>query len=265
VLLAVFAHGPALADDAALRVCVDPDNLPYSHADGRGYEPALAQWLAAQLHRPLQLQWQPLRRGLVRKTLGAGVCDVLLTVPQGLERVLTTRPYYRSGYVFATRADDPAPLASFSDPRLATLRIGVQLVGDDGAASPPGHVLARYGAVQHVVGYTVDGGSAADAGAPAGQRIAQALQRHELDAALVWGPQIGWYAAQVQPPLQLQPAQPPADARQLPFSYAMALAVRRGDTGLRDALQAALEARRADIDALLRAHGVPLLPLDATP
>jgi mxaJ protein len=260
LLVGGSARGADAAD--ALRVCVDPDNLPYSHADGRGYEPALARLLAAELQRPLQLQWQPMRRGSVRKTLGERVCDVLISAPVGWDRVLTTRPYYRSSYVFVARGDDARPLRSFDDARLAALRIGVQLIGDDGAASPPGHALARRGATARVVGYTVDGGSGDGAGSgTAAERIVDALQRRELDAALVWGPQVGWFAQRAVPPLALTVARPP-DGPALPFEFSIALAVRKADAALRDRLQAALEARRAQIDALLDAYGVPRLPLE---
>ena len=245
-----------------LRVCVDPDNLPYSQAGGAGYEPALARLLADELKLPLQLHWQPMRRGLVRKTLGDGVCDALLTVPQGLDRLLTTRAYYRSSHVLLTRQADPAPLRSLDDPRLPQLRIGVQLIGDDLAASPPGHALVQRGAVARVVGYTVDGGSAQDADdgqGPAAQRMAAALARGQLDAGLAWGPQAGWFAAQAQPPLALQVLAAPAGLG-LPFEFGMAVGVRRGETAWRDRLQAALDARQADIDALLDRWHVPRVP-----
>ena len=254
---------PGAVLPSTLRVCVDPDNLPYSQADGSGYEPALARLLADELKLPLQLHWQPMRRGLVRKTLGDGVCDALLTVPKGLDRLLTTRAYYRSSHVLLTRADDPAPLRSLDDPRLPALRVGVQLIGDDLAASPPGHALLQRGAVARVVGYTVDGGSAEDAGTgPAGQRMAAAVAGGQLDAAFVWGPQAGWFAAQTQPPLSLQVIPTPPGLG-LPFEFGMAIGVRRGETGWRDRLQAALDARQADIDALLDRWQVPRLAAPA--
>ena len=244
---------------STLRVCIDPDNLPYSQAGGSGYEPALAQLLADELKLPLQLHWQPMRRGLVRKTLGEGVCDALLTVPQGLDRLLTTRAYYRSSHVLLTRADDPAPLRSLDDPRLPSLRVGVQLIGDDLAASPPGHALLQRGAVARVVGFTVDGGSAQapdDGIGPAAQRMVAAVARGQLDAALAWGPQAGWFAAQSRPPLALQVLSAPPGLG-MPFEFGMAIGVRRGETAWRDRLQAALEARQAEIDALLDRWQVP--------
>ncbi len=254
VAAAVHAAGEAPLP-TALRVCVDPDNLPYSHADGRGYEPRVARILADELNLPLQLHWQPMRRGIVRKTLAAHECDVLMSVPKGLERVLTTRPYYRSSYVFVTRADDPQPLHSFDDPRLAQLRVGVQLVGNDLAATPPGHALVRQGAVKQVVGYTVDGGSGEGEG-PAAQRMAAALAAGRLDAVLAWGPQAGYFARQSAVPLRVWPAVAP-EGLGLPFDFGMAVAVRKDDVALRDRLQAALEARADEIAAVLDAHGVP--------
>src|SRR6185295_16348211 len=108
--LALLAASAFAADAAPLRVCADPDNLLYSHADGSGFENRIAQVIADELGMPLVTTWRPLGRGFVRKTLGANECDVLLGVPADLERVLATRPYYRSSYVFVTRAADRRPL-----------------------------------------------------------------------------------------------------------------------------------------------------------
>ena len=71
--------------------------------------------------------WWAQRRGFVRNTLKAGLCDLVPGTPANLEMLRTTTPYYRSSYVFVTRQDGP-DVASFNDPRLRDLRIGVQLV-----------------------------------------------------------------------------------------------------------------------------------------
>ena len=233
-----------------LRVCADPDNLPYSNRAGEGFENRIAALVADELKRPLVFAWIPQWRAVVRKTLGSGECDSLVGVPVGLERVITTRPYYRSSYVIVTRVDDPAPLRSFADPRLTELRIGVQLVGNDMAATPPGEALARLGAVQHVAGYPLYGTS------PAAARMLQALAAQQLDAALLWGPQAGYFALRSAVPLQLSDAKAP-DAAKAPFEFSIAMAVRPQDGALRDALDAAIEHRRAEIDAVLTEFGVP--------
>jgi len=176
---------------------------------------------------------------------------VWMGVPAGFERLATTRPYYRSGYAFVSRGADGQPLRSFDDPRLPALRIGVQLIGNDLAATPPGYALARHGAVQKVRGYTIDGGEG-----PAAQRIVQALADGRLDAALVWGPQAGYFARHAAQPMQLSIAQAPPGMT-MPFEFGIAVGVRKGDAPLRDQLQAALDARRAEIDAVLADYGVP--------
>ena len=250
IALLSLATASAFAAPPPLRVCSDPDNLPYSHADGSGFENRIARVVADELQRPLVTHWTPLRRGFVRKTIGADECDVLIGVPAGFDRVLTTRPYYRSSYVFVTRAADAAPLRSFDDTRLPRLRVGVQLVGNDMAATPPGHALAARGATERFVGFTVFGDG------PAAQRMVAALARGEIDAALVWGPQAGWFARRSPVPLALAQADAPPDVP-MPFRFSIAMGVRRGDTALRDALNDAIDRRRPDIDAILAEYAVP--------
>ena len=253
VLLAFAATSAADAADhgRVLRVCADPDNLPYSQQDGSGFENRIAAIVADELHASLQYEWQPLRRGFVRKTMDAGRCDVFVGVPAGLERVLTTRPYYRSSYVFVWRHGDDAP-RSFDDGRIAARRIGVQLVGNDLAATPPGHALASAGAVSNVVGYTISGDG------PAARRMVDALAAHDIDSALLWGPQAGYFARRAAVPMDIAIAQAPAALQgKAPFEFAIAMGVARGNAALRDELDAALQRRRADIDAVLAQYAVP--------
>jgi quinoprotein dehydrogenase-associated probable ABC transporter substrate-binding protein len=251
---AIALATPPLAAQAAdlpeLRVCLDPDNLPYSHEDGRGFEVRIAEIVAAEMGAKLRIAWAPLKRGFVRKTLGAGLCDALVGIPAGFERVAATRPYYRSSYVFVSR-DAAAPLRSFGDPRLTSLRIGVQLVGDDMEATPPGHALALKGAIDNVVGFPPYGHGAAV------ERMMAALADGRLDAGVAWGPAAGWFAAQAQPPWPVALAAAPEDFPPIPFEYGISMGVKRGDSALREALEAALERRRSEVDAVLAAYGVP--------
>ena len=250
-LALAFGAGGVRADDArALRVCADPDNLPYSNHAEAGFENRIARLVAEELQAALTYAWQPLGRGFVRKTLGAQLCDVLIGVPAGFERVLTTRPYYRSGYVFVNRADRADALLSFDDPRLPRLRIGVQLIGDDLAATPPGYALARHGAIDRVVGYTIMGDG------PAAERIVYDLENGALDAALVWGPQAGYFAKHSARPLRVTPAAAPPDT-DMPFEFAIAMGVAKTDRALRDELDTVIAKRAADIAAILEDYGVP--------
>lgn len=251
-LLLVFAAFAVQAQaPQALRVCADPDNLPYSHQDGSGFENRIAQLVADDFGLPLQYTWLPDRRGFVRKTMGAGLCDLIVGVPVSFERTLNTRPYYRSAYMLLEPEGDPAPPASFADPRLRQWRIGVQLPGDDFAATPPGHALVRAGAFDNIVGFPLAGEQ------PSAQRIVQALARGELDAAFVWGPQAGWHARRAGRPLRLHFVPPPQGLKAQPFTFAIAMGVKRGNTTLRDRLDDFIVRRQADLDRILADYDVP--------
>jgi len=243
--LLLISTAAAAAD---LRVCAEPDNLPFSHQDQSGFENRIARILASELGADVVFEWQPQRRGFVRKTLGAGLCDVWMGVPAGFERVLTTRPYYRSTYVFVygTR-----PLKSFDDPGLASLRVGVQLPGNDGAATPGGYALAAKGAVQNVRGYPIYGEH------PAAERIVAAIARGELDAGVVWGPAAGFFARTSK--LSVAPARAPAELASMPFEFSIAIGVKRGNGELRDRLDAALDKSKAEVRAVLEEFAVPVV------
>jgi mxaJ protein len=148
------------------------------------------------------------------------------------------------------RADQPL-VHSFDDPRLRQWRIGVQLMGNDLAASPPAHVLARHGVTKNVTGYAVPGEQ------PASQRAVRAIEGGELDAALLWGPPAGWFAKQATVPLRITRLPPPADMPALPFEYDIAMGTRRPDADLRARLDDFIARRQADIDRILDDYAVP--------
>src|SRR3954466_9246804 len=103
VLLAAALGASAAAPAAPLRVCADPNNLPFSNRRLEGFENKIAAIVARDLGRPIAYVWQPQRRGFLRTTLNAQRCDVVIGIPSELEAVHTTRPYYRSTYVFVSR------------------------------------------------------------------------------------------------------------------------------------------------------------------
>ncbi len=244
-VLACCAGAAPAAAAQPLRVCADPDNPPFSRRDGSGFENRIARLAAAELRRPLHTTWLRDRRGFVRKTVGAGLCDVVLGVPPGMRGLETTAPYYRSAFFFVNRAGGE-PLGGFDDPRLPSLRIGVQLIGIDPGSSPVGLALARHGATRAVRGYTL-----AEDDRPPAQRMVQDVAGGVLDSALVWGPQAGYFARRSAVPLRLRRATAPADMAALPFEFSIAIGVRPGDAALRRALDAFLVRRRAEIDAVL--------------
>ncbi|ESX93596.1 MULTISPECIES: substrate-binding domain-containing protein [unclassified Mesorhizobium] len=256
-----FVFLTATADARELRVCADPNNLPFSNAAGQGFENRIAEIVASDLGAKLTYTWWAQRRGFIRNTLKAGLCDLVPGTPSNLEMLRTTTPYYRSSYVFVTRRDGP-DVASFNDPRLRDMRIGVQLIGDDGANSPPVQALGRRGIVGHLVGYPVYGDYSAP-NPPA--RIVEAVGSGEIDLAVVWGPLAGYFAARQKVPLRITPVAPRIDGPQLPMIYDISMGVRREDDALRGDVNGALSRHKVEIDALLSQYGVPRLDASGSP
>jgi mxaJ protein len=248
--LALVAAAPK---PAALRVCADPNNLPFSNQRGEGLENRLAELVARDLGMRVRYTWFPQRRGFFRNTLDAGACDVVMGVPTGLDRVRVTRPYYRSTYVFVTRRAG-SPVRSFDDPLLRRVKVGVQMIGDDYANSPPAHALSARGIVDNVRGYTVYGDYAQESPP---SRIVRAVADREVDVAVVWGPLAGFYAPRQRTALRLQAVTPQTDSASLPFVFDIGMGVRRSDQALQARLDEVIVRRRGAIDALLARFHVP--------
>ena len=237
-----------------LRVCADPNNLPFSNQRGEGFENKIAELLAHDLGERVEYTWWAQRRGFFRNTLKAGLCDVVIGLPSGFEMALTTKPYYRSTYVFLYRKDRGLSVNSLDDPLLKSLKIGVQIVGDDQSNAPPAHALTRRHIVTNVKGYTLYGDYSRE-NPPA--RIVDAVENRDVDLAIVWGPLAGYFAKQSRVPLEVVPVSPQIDQPFLPFVFDISMGVRREDQDLRDQLEQILDNRRAEIDQILADYRVP--------
>jgi mxaJ protein len=246
---AIAHYGPV----APLRVCADPNNLPFSNDREQGFENRLADMIARDLGTRVQYTWWAQRRGFIRNTLTSGLCDLVMGMPTGVAHAATTRPYYRSTYVFVAPRRRHLAIRSFDDPVLRKLRIGVQMIGDDVANSPPAHALSNRGIITNVVGYSVID-DYSQPNPPA--RIVEAVARGEIDAAVVWGPLAGYFATRQAEPLNLTPVSPTTDPS-LPFTFDISMAVRRADDRRRETLDAFIVRRRGAIEQLLREYGVP--------
>lgn len=237
-----------------LRVCADPNNLPFSNARGEGFENRLADLVAKDLGMTVEYTWWAQRRGYVRNTLKEGQCDVWPGVATQVEMLATTQPYYRSTYVFLTRADRNLTIASLDDPQLRSLRIGVQMIGDDSSNTPPTHALARRGITDNVRGYMLYG-DYAKPNPPAA--IVDAVDRGEVDVAVVWGPLAGYFAGRAAHPLRITPVTPWLDGPQWPMVFDVSMGVRKDDLALRDRLDEVLVRRRVEVRRLLADYAVP--------
>jgi quinoprotein dehydrogenase-associated probable ABC transporter substrate-binding protein len=252
---------PSQADAKSFRVCSDPNNLPFSNKAGEGFENKLAELIADSLGETVAYAWHAQRRGFVRQTLKAKLCDVIMGMPKQIDMVTTTDPYYRSTYVFLSRADRGLDIHSIKDPRLKTLKVGVQVIGDDGSNTPPSHALAQQGVIDNVVGYTVYG-DYRKPNPPA--RIVTAVEKGDVDIAAVWGPLAGYFATKSPVPLTVTPITDTQSFKPLLFQYSIALGVRKHDDARKAQLNAILKRKRPEIEALLARYGIPTVPMTAT-
>jgi mxaJ protein len=241
-------------------VCADPNNLPFSNAARAGFENELAELVARELGKHLTYTWWAQRRGFVRNTLNAGRCDVVMGVPADYELVEATRPYYRSSYVFVSRADRNLDVVSIKDPRLQHLMIGIHLIGSDGTNTPPAQALGQQNIVQNVAGYMIYG-DYREPNPPA--RLIEAVEKGDIDIAAAWGPLAGYAAKTSAVPLTVVPITSTEDFAPLRFQFDIAMGVRKGDHALKARLDDIIARKQAEIGALLASYGVPMAQTSA--
>jgi mxaJ protein len=257
VLLAgiVSAAAEPVGSDA-LRICADPNNLPFSDRAGDGIENKLAEMIAQNFGKTVAYTWWAQRRGFIRNTLKAGDCDLVMGVPATYDLVDSTKPYYRSAYVFVSRTDRHLNLTSITDARLRRLTIGVHLIGDDGNNTPPAHALGQQGIVENVRGYSIYG----DYREPSPpSRLIEAVENGKIDVAAVWGPFGGYFAKRSNVALEVEAITDTDRFAPQQFQFDIAMGVRKGDHQLRERLNAFIDGHRSEIAALLNDYGIPLV------
>lgn len=248
------------AVNAVLRVCSDPNNLPFSNRQAEGFENRIADLIARDMGMTVSYFWYPQRGKFFRQTLNSGACDVVMGVPAGFGKAAVTRPYYRSSYVFVSRRDRKLHIDSFDDPRLRDFRIGVQVLGEQQDSLPPVHALTSRGIVRNLVGYSIFG-NLAEAN-PAADLIA-AVAKNEVDVAVAWGPVAGYFTQHAAVPLEISPIEGDALNPGLPLAFDIGMGVRESDAGFRERLDAELVRRRAEIGQILSSYGIPQLSMAA--
>ena len=251
----VVEHASVPPNPHVLRVCADPNNLPFSNDKGQGFENEIAQLVARDLGRSVRYYWQPQRRGFIRTTLRAGECDVVMGVPSSFDLARVTRPYYRSGYYFVSKRSRGLHVRSLDDPRLRTLRIGIEITGNDYENPPAAQALAARHIIDNVHGYMVYGDYSTD---HPSWGLMDALGRGEVDLAIAWGPLAGYVTRQKHAAFDLTPVSPEVDVPFLPFVFDISMGVRREDQALAAALDDVIGRRQHEIQSILSRYGVPL-------
>lgn len=268
MFVTLLAGTAGAVEREAFKVCADPNNLPFSHKNGQGFENRLAELWAKQLNLPVTYTWFPQRRGFIRNTLtaqdpitGKYKCDVVMGVPAGFELAITTKPYYRSTYalvyVKGRGLDDvqtPRDLVNLENERRDKLKIGIY------AETPAALWLARYGMTENMVALPAMAG---DPDAYPGEIVEKDLVAGKLDAAILWGPIAGYFgkfagnAEMSVIPMQSEPG--------IRFDFAISAAVRRGEGDAKRQLEGLIDRTAGEIDAVLSEYNVPRLPQPPTP
>ncbi len=252
--LLVLLSAAASAAAKPLRICADPDDLPFSNQATQGFDNRIAILVAHDLHRDPVFVWTRSRRGFLREQFNRNRCDVLMGVPQRMKGVVTTDPYYRSSYVFVTRRREHLEVTSFTDPTLNGRRIGLQILEEN--LSPPSIPLIRSGHASQLVGFESFGREAGS--------VVRAVASGRVGVAVVWGPTAGYFAAIEHLPLELRRVTPAVDASGIPFQFSIAMAVHKNDIVLRDALNRSLARVQPQIATVLREAHVPTLPISGS-
>jgi quinoprotein dehydrogenase-associated probable ABC transporter substrate-binding protein len=245
----VLAQTADLVDRSALRVCADPANMPFSNDKGQGFENKIADLLARKLSVPVIYTWFPQATGLVRNTLGARKCDVVIGFPQGDELVQNTNAYYRSAYTLVYRADSPlVGIETLDDPRLKGKRIGII------AGTPPATIMAMDGLLATARSFqlVVDRRYSSPA-----EEMMAAIASGELDAGVLWGPISGYYAKISPVPMAVVPLVKETKGPRMVFRITMG--IRPSEPDWKHQLNDLIAANQDEINAVLLDFGVPIL------
>ncbi len=262
ILLAGAAHAQApglgaeveLVDPKVLRVCADPNNLPFSNQAGAGFENKIADLLGEKLNKPVAYTYFPQVIGFFRNTLNAFRCDVVIGVAQGLDMVQTTNAYYHTSYALVFKPGQGLDgLTTLEDPRLKDKRLGVI------ARTPPSSLMVADGLMQRAKPYPLTVDTRVDA--PAKTMIGDLLAGR-IDVAVLWGPMAGYYALHAGVKLAVAPL---LDEHGVPMDFRISMGVRHSDQAWKRTLNTLIAQNQDAINRILVAYGVPLLDAQGKP
>jgi quinoprotein dehydrogenase-associated probable ABC transporter substrate-binding protein len=252
--LLLLAAGPAAAqtgdvvDRNELKVCADPNNLPFSDEKKEGFENKIAELIGAELGLKVDYAWFPQVIGFVRNTLRAHLCDLVMGTVAGDEIMQTTNPYYFTTYVMFYRSDNGVTFEGLENPDLAGLHLGVV------AGTPPADLLVRHDLMSHTRPYALTVDTRAES--PTHQMV-QDVVDGTIDVGFLWGPIAAYYRKRDDLPLSLVPLKDEPGAARM--EYHIAMGVRGNEPEWRRRINAAILKRQDAITAILRDYGVPLL------
>jgi mxaJ protein len=250
--LFVTASGPASAEE--LRVCSDPDYLPFSNRAEEGFENKVAQLMAKNLRTRLVYTWSSTRgpggfSEFLSRNLDRGKCDAVMDLPYGSQEELTTNPYYVSSYVFISKKSRGYDLESMDSPILRKLRIGFE------RDTPPEDGLKLRDLLSQADPFAVG-----DTENMSPRTMLQAIEDNRIDVMITWEPAVGWFLldypdlAVARVPNQRTTGSPEQ------YLFPMSMAVRKGDDALKSRLDGVIAGHKNDLKQILDHYNVRLYP-----
>lgn len=246
---AAHAQTSEAVDRTALRVCSDPNNLPFSNEAGEGFENKIAELFAAELGVPVEYTWYPNTVGFIRNTLRMRRCDLVLAAPTASELLQNTNPYYRSTYALVFRKDSDIKATSLADPVMKTLRIGIV------AGTPPATLIAKYRLFTQMRPYQLLVDTRFDS---ATAQMADDIGSGEIDVGVLWGPIAGYQVKKHNPPLRMVPLDPEVE-KGTRIEFRIHMGLRYNEPEWKHELNRLIEEKQDEINAILTDYGVPLL------
>ena len=238
---------------SSLRVCADPNNLPYSNQKLEGYENKIANLFAKKLGDiPVLYSWYPMTSGFVRRTLDAKTCDIIITFPAIHELVQNSNPFYSSSYVMMTLEEKNINIKSLSDPIIKEKNYKIGIIH----APPPTSHVAKNKLFEQVKFYL----QAAD---PRKQKpwtdITNDLVNGELDIAILWGPYAGYEAKLAKKKIKLVPLTKEEKVGRGTMVYRFTMGIRRNEPEWGKTINNLIKDNQSEINEILREYNIPLL------
>lgn len=259
--LGLFAL-PALAVNA-LNVCAGKTELPFSNDQKQGFENKIAEVIGKALNVPVNYFWwtNPLT---LQKDMEAGKCDVLIGTDPQDPRVLATKPYYRSGYVFITRQDREIDVTSWDHPFLKEKNFRIGVMPD----SPGKNMLLQINRFDDMFDYFTEIQNFQSTRnryvRVEPSRLVNDVANMHLHMAMLWAPEAARYVRSSEVPLKMVMVEDNAkktNGEKIPMHYNVVMGVSKQHPELVDALNSVIDAHGAEIAAILKEEGVPLLSL----
>ncbi len=246
-----------------LNVCAGKAELPFSNERQEGFENKIADVLAKAMAKSLNYFWwsNPLT---LAKDMDEGKCDVLIGTDPNDPRILPTKPYYRSGYVFITRVDREIDIQAWNHPYLKEKNFRIGVLPD----SPGKHMLLQINRFDDMFDYFTEIQNFQSTRnryirIEPSRLVDDVVSKH-LHTAMLWAPEAARYVRHAEVPLKMVLIDDTAtktNGEKIPMHYDVVMGVVKSKPELRDALNQVIDQHQAELQAILTSEGVPLLSL----